>query len=304
MERKVKAIITTLCVSITISLSALAQARGWRGIVPLHSTRADVERLLGQPNEMLSPYSAFYRTANETVIVNYATGFSCGIGEKYSQWRVSKDTVESILVTPFKGFPVSQLLIDETKFEKRSGGHRTEDVYYINDQDGQTIRVVQSDVMTISFYPGRVDAELSCSGLQPSSSKPCEGLTPPAFASYREGGPEQGKVHLDSFAVLLQRDRSSMGYIIAYAGKRTTVGEAERSAEHAKNYLVNVRRLSTRQLKTIDGGYREAATIELYAVQSNGCPPVSNATVDPREVQIVEDGNARTNRRPSRRIKN
>jgi hypothetical protein len=41
---------------------------------------------------------------------------------------VPATTIESILVTPLKGSPVSQLSIDQTKFEKRSGEHRPEDV--------------------------------------------------------------------------------------------------------------------------------------------------------------------------------
>jgi hypothetical protein len=292
MNKRVKVLIATLCLCITICLTAMAQERGWRGLVPLHSTKADVERILGQPNEMLSPYTAFYRTANETVIVDYATGFPCGIGEKYSQWRVSKDTLEGILVTPFKGFPVSQLISDENKFEKRSGGHRPEDIYYINDQDGESIRVFRGEVMDITFYPGRVDAGLSCSQLQRVSSKPCEGLTPPASYSYVEVMPERGKSHLDSFAIVLQRERSKIGYIIAYAGKRATVGEAKERAERAKNYLVKVRGLSSLQLKTIDGGYREAPTIELYAVETDGCTPIPNPTVDPRDIQIIKKENA------------
>lgn len=295
-----KKIIATWCLCITMCpLTVMAQARGWRGLVPLHSKRADVERLLGQPNEMLSQYSAFYRTEKETVIVNYATGFPCGIGKKYSQWRVSKDTVESLLVTPLRGVPVSQLLIDEKKFEKRSGGHRPEDVYYINDQDGESLRVFHDEVMDISFYPGRIDANLTCSELQQVSSKPCNGLAPPASYSYGEVLMEREKLNLDSFAIGLRRESSKIGYIIAYAGKRAIIGEAKQRAGRAKDYLVKVRGLSPEQLKAIDGGYRETLTIELYAVDANGCAPIPRPTIDPRDVQIIKDGNAGKRRRSS-----
>src|SRR5262245_2117355 len=95
--------VVTCCLYITICATAVGQERGWRALVPLHSTRANVEQLLGQPTDTLSAYSVFYRTANETLIFNYANGFPCGIGEKYSQWRVPEGTVEGILVTPLKG---------------------------------------------------------------------------------------------------------------------------------------------------------------------------------------------------------
>jgi len=37
--------------------AATAEARGWRGIVPLHTTRSQVEQLIGTPTEQNSPYS-------------------------------------------------------------------------------------------------------------------------------------------------------------------------------------------------------------------------------------------------------
>jgi len=43
---KVRPLNATLCLCITMCLTAMAQERGWRGVVPLHSTKADVERLL------------------------------------------------------------------------------------------------------------------------------------------------------------------------------------------------------------------------------------------------------------------
>jgi hypothetical protein len=153
--------------------------------------------------------------------------------------------------------------------------------------------------MDISFYPGRVDAGLSCSELQRVSSKPCKGLTPPASYTYIDM-PEQGKSHLDSFAIILQREKSKIGYIIAYAGKRATIGETKERAERAKDYLVKVRGLSPERLKPTDGGYREAPTVELYALETDGCAPIPNPTIDPRDVQIIKDGKARNSRRSSR----
>jgi hypothetical protein len=284
-EEKVRAIVATLCLFITMCVTAMGQARGWRGLVPLHSTRADVERQLGPPTEVLSKYSTFHRTANETVIVGYANGAQCGIGEKYSKWRVPANTVETILVTPIKAFPVSQLSIDRTKFEKRSGGHRPEDVYFINDQDGETIRVYLDDVMSMSFYPGRIDAHLGCFASQ-ASNKDCEGLTPPAFDSFGKVSESDEKLHLDNFGIALLGDRTGTGYIISYAGKRAAVGEAKEWAERARSYLINVRGLPAVQLTVIDGGYRETPTMELYLVKSNDCPPTPTPTVDPRDVQL------------------
>ena len=294
-------VLAILCLCIMMCTTAVAQAIGWRGLVPLHSTRADVERLLGSPTEVLSTYSTFYRTASETVIVSYANGLPCGIGEKYSQWRVPANTIENILVTPLKGFPVSQLSIDQTKFEKRSGGHRPEDTYYINDQDGESIRVYLGDVMIMSFYPSRIDAHLGCSASQ-ASNKNCEGLTSPAVDSFGKVSEYEARLHLDSFGIALLGDRTRTGYIVTYAGKRAAVDEARKWAERARNYLISVRGLPVVQLIVIDGGYREAPTMELYIVEPNACSPIPNPTVDPRDVQIIKGGKAKSNRSSSRPI--
>jgi hypothetical protein len=278
-------------------MTALVQARGWRGLVPLRSTRADVEQLLGQPAERISKYSVFYRGASETVIITYAKGLSCGKGEKYSQWRVPRDTVESILVTPTTPLPLSELAIDQRNYEKRSGGHRPEDVYYINDQEGESIRVFLGKVMEISLYPGRIDAHLSCFELPPTPAIECEGLTPPALDFYGNVPLEREKPILDNFAISLLRERNAVGYIIAYAGKRARAGEAKDRAERAKNYLIKVRSLSANRLKAIDGGYRKEPQVELYVIRGNVCPPTPAPTLDPRDVQIIRVGKPRKNRR-------
>jgi hypothetical protein len=287
-----------LCLCIMMCLTVMAQTRGWRGLVPLHSTRPDVERLLGEPTEVLST-STFYRTESETVIVSYATGAPCGIGGKYSQWRVPADTVESIFITPIKGFPVAQLPIDLTKFEKRSGGHRPQDVYYINDQYGESLRTYLGDVMSLSFYPGRIDAHLSCSASQ-ASNKDCDGLTPAAVASFGKLSESEERLRLDSFGVSLLADKTKIGYIITYAGKTAAVDEAQKRAEHARNYLITVRGLPAVRLKVMDGGYRETPTMELYTGGPDDCSPTPNPSVDPRDVKIISSG--RNKRRSSRPI--
>jgi hypothetical protein len=274
-----------------------AEAKGWRGIVPLHSTRAEVERLLGPPTEQHADYSVLYRTANETLIINYARGLPCGIGENYSQWRVPRDTVEGILITPNMGSRLSQLSIDESKYKKRSGGDRPEDIYYINDEDGESLRVFQDQVMDITYAPAASDEYLRCAGMTGSSHNNCEGLAPPAFDTYDEISQAQEKQRLDNFAVALMEQKGSAGYIIGYTGKRARVGEATERAQRAGNYLIKVRNFPEGQLKVINGGYNEKSSVELYIVPPGGCPPASTPIIDPRDVQIVKSGKRRKNRR-------
>ena len=144
---------------ITTGATALAQERGWRGLVPLRSTRADVQRQLGQPTEVLS-IGEFYRTPNETLIINYFEGLPCGIGEKYSEWRVPRNTLRSIYVSPTKPLPLSELALDQSKYKKESGGH-TPDIYYVNAQEGVELSVFMSEVKNIRLFAGRIDKDVT-----------------------------------------------------------------------------------------------------------------------------------------------
>jgi hypothetical protein len=292
-------VLAILCLYPALFLEFNAEAKGWRGIAPLHSTRSDVERVLGPPTEQLAGNSVLYRTANETVIIDYAQGLPCGIGEKYSQWRVPRNTVESILITPNMGSPLSHLSIDEGKYKKISGGHRPEDVYYVNEQDGESLRVFQNQVMDITYSPAATDEHLRCSGMPSSPQKNCEGLTPPAFDSYGEISLEQEKHRLDNFVVALMDESGRKGYIIAYAGKRAHAGEAKGRVERARVYLVKVRSFPARWLQVLDGGYREDPAVELFVVPAGICPPTATPTIDPRDVQIIKGGRSKKNRRAS-----
>lgn len=281
----------------TVSSLVTAQAKGWRGIIPLHSTRADVERVLGSPDEKISEYSVFYRTPTETVMIQYAKGLPCGIGENYSQWRVPRGTVESILVTPTQPLRISALGIDESKYDKRQRGHRREDVYYINEQTGESFRVFMDEVRNMSYFPGTLDKGLGCPGLTTGRDIECEGLTPPTYDSYRRVSINRENSLLDNFSIALQDDPDRTGYIIAYAGKRARVGEAKAGAERAKSYLVKKRSLNPNRVKTIDGGYREQFEVELYVVPGGTCPPTAAPTIDPRDVSIVKTARPRAQRK-------
>ena len=65
-----------LSILILVFLGSSVSARGWRGIIPLHSTRADIESLVGKPS---SERNDIYHTDKEFVRVDYAKG-RCEVG--------------------------------------------------------------------------------------------------------------------------------------------------------------------------------------------------------------------------------
>lgn len=76
----------------TGSLSSYSNSNEWRGIVPLHSTRADVEKLLGSAKPSTQTGMLDYETENEEVTVMYASGPPCA-NNGFRIWKVPRDTV-------------------------------------------------------------------------------------------------------------------------------------------------------------------------------------------------------------------
>jgi len=185
-------------VFVILLCAGTAQAKGWRGIVPLHSTRSQVEQLLGPPTEQSSTYSVVYKTPTETVEIYYADGSPCGIGEKYSRWRVARNTVLEIFITPFPGSPLSHFTVDESRYKKFTVGHLSE-TRYINDREGEAWTMgVNDEVRSISYSPAADDSHLQCPGWPRVNTTNCEYISDP-YVSVGDIDFELDKFYLDKF---------------------------------------------------------------------------------------------------------
>ena len=144
------------------SLPSPSSDNGWRGVLPLHSTTSDVEKRLGPAAETL-PGAALYRTKDGIVRISYSEGTPCDT--KDSHWRVPAETVIRVDVTLSPGHLLSKFNLDETKYTKKSGGDRPEDVYYVN-EEGEVLRVFNGEVMEIYYGPTSSDKNLKCPPLK------------------------------------------------------------------------------------------------------------------------------------------
>jgi hypothetical protein len=146
-----------LCLIVIFSIGAKAQ--GWRGLIPLHSTRADVERLLG-PSSEPEKFSADYELGDSVVSVEYSSG-SCR-KEMKGGWNVQRDTVISIRIG-FKDkaqFPPSK--IDKRKFKKERSSHTPSITYYVNKKEGIMYEVQEGMVQSVEYYAVSKDLYLEC----------------------------------------------------------------------------------------------------------------------------------------------
>ena len=100
---------------------------------------------------------------------------------------------------------------------------------------------------------------------------------------------ELEKLHLDNFAIQLQHDSDSIGYIIVYAGRRACVDEARDRALRAKKYVVETRGIQASRIKWIDGGYREELTTILQPAPRGAAELTASPTLKPSEVQIIKN---------------
>jgi hypothetical protein len=139
------------------------QANIWNCIVPLHSTRQEVEKRLGAPLQISKAlHSAQYQTKTEKVFVLYSTG-SC---DKHPNngWRVPEMTVISVHVYPLIETLVSDLKLDYRKFEKRADPEIGQLFYYTNEADGISVSVngPEEHVSSVGYFPEGKDYQLKC----------------------------------------------------------------------------------------------------------------------------------------------
>jgi hypothetical protein len=119
------------------------------------------------------------------------------------------------------------------------------------------------------------------------------------FDEYNNIAFNDEKARLDNFAIELQNNPGANGLIIAYGGRKARANEAQSRADRAKDYLVNTRGIDAGRVSTVDGGYKEDLTVELWIVPTGAQPPTPTPTVDASEVQIIK-GRATAPRRSRR----
>jgi hypothetical protein len=286
-------LLTTIfsCIWIFLAVPVFQETKGWRRIVPLHSTRVDVERLLGPSDD---PCKCVYRTDTESVRVEYASAPCKG---SPSGWNVPPDTVLSFMVIPKEWQRFSDLNINEGQYKKTVESDNPT-IHYTHQEGGIRYTVTDAGlVYYVSYLPSTRDASLRCPNfpLDYESSnryKPFDYYSDIPFAAE--------KARLDNFAAWLHQYNDLTGYILVYGTRRPRIArEAQMRAVRAKEYLNRVRHVSSDRLVTIDGGYREGLEVELYALPSNVAAPKPYPTVAPSQVRIINN-NGRKIRRAHR----
>lgn len=198
------------CLCLILFISVTSYAKGWRGIIPFHSTRADVERLLGSPPPPPVDGRIFYTPDKGSSIYSLDEG---DILIVYANDKVPAavpclgkipiDTVLLIEVTTKKEMRLSDLPVNQSRLAKFDPSNPPGMGYegYLDDEEGIVIRVFAGRVEQVSYIaasrdrplcPGYYEDPRSFVGLLicglPAPQPPCPTITVRAPADMAEVG--------------------------------------------------------------------------------------------------------------------
>jgi hypothetical protein len=147
------------CACALLLAAAHAEAKAWRRVVPLRTTRAQVERRLGKPR------GGYHELKAERAFVFYSGGRGCEGGEG---WDVPRDTVVQIVVTPKTSLRLSALRLDMKRFEKAADPEVPTHALYTDKEAGLTYEVYEGEgadnglVLHMQYGPSAKDERLRC----------------------------------------------------------------------------------------------------------------------------------------------
>ena len=127
---------------------------------------------------------------------------------------------------------------------------------------GQTVRA------TVDIGGFGMPCPASCAVAIPIMNKPHK------FDEYYDIARNDEKARLDNYAIELQQQPGSQGYVIVYPSRKADGSAAQARAQRIVDYLVNTRGLDSHRVVTIMGPAREDWLFELWVVPEGAPPPV------------------------------
>lgn len=145
------------------SLPNTSREGGWRGLMPLQSTRADVEKLLGKPVSSRGSI-VVYKTDEEEVAVVFSAG-KC-IRSSSERWNVPMDVVITIELRPKKQVLIQDLHLDSNKYRRVQQSHPENWFVYRNAEEGFMVETLlyknKEQIVVLTYFPGLKAKDLRC----------------------------------------------------------------------------------------------------------------------------------------------
>jgi hypothetical protein len=96
---------------------------------------------------------------------------------------------------------------------------------------------------------------------------------PRKFDEYYDIARNDEKARLDNYAIQLQSEPGSQGYVIVYSSRRAKSNDAQERAQRISDYLVNSRGIDSHRVVLVMGPQREDWLFELWVVPEGTPPP-------------------------------
>jgi hypothetical protein len=151
-------------IALVLSINMITQAKEWRGIVPLHSSRVDIEKLLGPPRPppkdwhyILNPGRSIY-FLDEGVVQVFFADHAYPDGEDCLR-SVAAGTVLSIVVVPKPNLKLKDIGINLTGVQKfnPSLGKDPEYAGYYGKKAGFIVTTYKGNVSAICYLAAAED---------------------------------------------------------------------------------------------------------------------------------------------------
>lgn len=154
-----------LSIGLMLSTVCLGQewAPEWRKLVPLQSSRMEVERTLGKPKQSFDSY-ARYENENGRFSVWYSLG-GCGHKVDGRQWNVERGLLTSLLVYVNDRRPLVSYSINAGDYRRTEMPH--DRVLYVSSDDSLIIETImpagrEEFVYAMQLDPSREQKKLLC----------------------------------------------------------------------------------------------------------------------------------------------
>ncbi len=138
---------------VVLALVIVSSAETWNGITPLKSTRADVENILGKPNEY-----GYYQRDEGKVRIFYGAG---DLNTDTCWGRASKETVTRISISLGIAFNLKDVKTDRNKLEKTVDSNHPSNAMFSNWEDGiqYDVSLEDGEIYSINYLPNQKDCE-------------------------------------------------------------------------------------------------------------------------------------------------
>lgn len=142
---------------------------------------------------------------------------------------------------------------------------------------GQGTDTIQVDTKGLAGQTVR--ASLSMGGYNLECAADCAVSIPlpkPSIEVFDEFGDiarNDEKARLDNFAIALQQDPTSTGYVIVYPGSTSKRAEVQDHFGRVIDYLVNSRQIDKSRIRTIEGRKKDRLSVQLWIAPQGATPP-------------------------------